>query len=99
MKRRLMVLFLSLSAATVFAAGQKKNRRTGRRFFFLQGARPCGAPGFPLQFAASRAFPRGKAARFALRLLSVGSSFPLQSLAPSAALTAVCESAAFKAAV
>ena len=96
MKRRLMVLFLSLSAATVFAAGEKK-RRTGRRFFFLQGARPCGAPGFPLQFAASRAFPRGKAARFAPRRLSVGRSFPLQSLAPSAALTAVCGSAAFNA--
>ena len=95
MKRRLMVLFLSLSAATVFAAGKKK-RRTGRRFFFLQGARPAGgAPGFPLQFAASRAFPRGKAARFAPRRLSVGRSFPLQSLAPSAALTAVCGSAAF----
>ena len=74
MKRRLMVLFLSLSAATVFAAGQKEKPPHGAAFFFyfLQGARPCGAPGFPLQFAASRAFPRGKAARFAPRRLSVG---------------------------
>ena len=97
MKRRLMVLFLSLSAATVFAAGQKEKNAApcGGFFYFLQGARPCGAPGFPLQFAASRAFSCGKAARFAPRRLSVGRSFPLQSLAPSAALTAVCESAAF----
>ena len=32
-----------------------------RRFFsFFSGARPCGAPGFPLQFAASRAFTEAK---------------------------------------
>ena len=72
MKRRLMVLFLSLSAATVFAAGQKEKNAApcGGFFYFLQGARPCGAPGFPLQFAASRAFSCGKAARFAPRRLS-----------------------------
>ena len=71
MKRRLMVLFLSLSAATVFAAGQKEKNAApcGGFFYFLQGARPCGAPGFPLQFAASRAFSCGKAARFAPRRL------------------------------
>ena len=51
---------------------------------FLQGARPCGAPGFPLQFAASRVFNPGKAARFAPSRLSVGRSFALQSPAPSA---------------
>ena len=98
MKRRLMVLFLSLSAATVFAAGLKEKTPHGAAVFFSSGRAPlrgAGAPGFPLQFAASRAFPRGKAARFAPRRLSVGRSFPLQSLAPSAALTAVCESAAF----
>ena len=55
-------------------------------FFFLFGRAPLRGAGLS---AAIRSLPRlhrGKAARFALRLLSVGSSFPLQSLAPSAPL-------------
>ena len=47
MKRRLMVLFLSLSAATVFAAGQKKkNAARGGGFFFFRARAPAGRRAF-----------------------------------------------------
>ena len=99
MKRRLMVLFLSLSAATVFAAGQKEKPPHGAAFFFIffRARAPAGRRAFRCNSQPPCAFSPRQSCRFALRRLSVGRSFPLQSLAPSAALTAVCESAAFKA--
>ena len=56
MKRRLMVLFLSLSAATVFAAGQKEEPPHGAAFFlFSSGRAPLRGAGLS---AAIRGLPR-----------------------------------------
>ena len=57
MKRRLMVLFLSLSAATVFAAGQKEKNAApcGGFFLFSSGRAPLRGAGLS---AAIRGLPR-----------------------------------------
>ena len=52
-------LSIATDSASIFTFGSAKPLAESFRFL---GARPCGAPGFPLQFAASLRLHRGKAA-------------------------------------
>ena len=50
-------LSIATDSASIFTFGSAKPLAESFRF---SGARPCGAPGFPLQFAASRVFTAAK---------------------------------------